>query len=853
MPIKTSGQISYGDDIVVEFDDFDPNTGLAEYYGASVDLPIFGNPLAFSDFYGAIDLKLQIAFAQSDDTELVAEYAGVEEIIYQPEAVTVGTASLFGFSLTGGTDSQQESQGYRIVQDTAGNTYYAVGSGDGGVVSTQTVSTQYITETLTRANAGYHGFTELSQTNMDGYTMWIGGGYEDPVVLAAIGGYSTAPLKSWKVTPPGTVTDYVTTSNYSQFGYSQSSGSGWYYFPNSSYTKYTKSSSPDLYLVSTDNSGYLYQISKASTANSGEKVWLGNDDLRSIYGFTANGSVNNFPAYIEDGDSSKNYFLGPNGDWTFLSEITTPGTESFDETLRYNNGGYFYDQYIWTNNSVLSGYLKDEWPDTVKLAAYGYYLKNDSTNRIRLALQELALYTYQGYYYCCHKDDEEFKQMVARWAGGSEVGFLLLETDNRTFCKSPDAFYEDPYGGGATPPYTKNRIRFKYYTTQNSLGNIFLFSQLQYLRDNGDKTNLAWTEAKLCVNTSAASSSSYYARFNSADWMIDPHSAVSVTYSSTDPVYSNIKRTLTFTPYESSYSTPQVVEYFSESRSRNKNFYSYSAVERTRDPVPAVPGTPAFSYDNARESKYRVSTSTANAYETEDSWPKQDAFGVGWRPQSSSNAIIQYFCENMIIQNGVITPRNLEFFNVVSSTTIGDFHSENIPARLDFGIYTDENGVVYGNPQELGYTKFFKLKRSQNNGSIELGYISPQVTASKPTFTAVINGDNSELTLGNLDAGVTYRLLWSSYQDSVLSFNGNTAVASAEQTFLGNAIPTLVLSGGDNVSDPNLKQGVDLFLQARVSQSPEVYATVRCFEYFRNGSQKLVEAACDYLDGIGGE
>ena len=40
MPVKSSGELSYQNDIVAEFDDLDPIRGLAEYYGASTALPL---------------------------------------------------------------------------------------------------------------------------------------------------------------------------------------------------------------------------------------------------------------------------------------------------------------------------------------------------------------------------------------------------------------------------------------------------------------------------------------------------------------------------------------------------------------------------------------------------------------------------------------------------------------------------------------------------------------------------------------------------------------------------------------------------------------------------------------------
>lgn len=61
MAVKSSGELSFHNDIAVEFRD-DPDHALSEFYGDSPPLPLAGE-IAFSDFYGTIrnfDVQYQI-------------------------------------------------------------------------------------------------------------------------------------------------------------------------------------------------------------------------------------------------------------------------------------------------------------------------------------------------------------------------------------------------------------------------------------------------------------------------------------------------------------------------------------------------------------------------------------------------------------------------------------------------------------------------------------------------------------------------------------------------------------------------------------------------------------------------
>lgn len=282
------------------------------------------------------------------------------------------------------------------------------------------------------------------------------------------------------------------------------------------------------------------------------------------------------------------------------------------------------------------------------------------------------------------------------------------------------------------------------------------------------------------------------------------------------------------------------------------NVYTYNPVTISPPDLPAVSATPAYTYDNARKSKYRKNDyDNLDTYATTASWPLSQSYSADWKPTGSA-AISQYFMEKMQINNGLYQVRSRETFDAgnVSGVDLTTLPGRNTPVQLNFTIAT-------GKAAEFGYTQFFRLYRANaaNANTLIDYFVSPQNPADKPTIASssvAANETTVDFTLGNLDATQTYRLRWQAYQDCVVDVTNVDAVASGfSEEFLGNAIPaTIRLSGGDSTDYSDLKQGVDLMLEVKVSTSPLTWATVRCHEFFRKGTTKIADTTCDFLDGF---
>ena len=285
--------------------------------------------------------------------------------------------------------------------------------------------------------------------------------------------------------------------------------------------------------------------------------------------------------------------------------------------------------------------------------------------------------------------------------------------------------------------------------------------------------------------------------------------------------------------------------------SHNYKIYRYTPV-LISNVLPAVSATPAYTYDNARKSKYRKNDyDNLDTYATTAAWPLSQSYSADWKPTGSA-AISQYFMEKMQINNGLHQVRSRETFDAgnVSGVDLTTLPGRNTPVQLNFTIAT-------GKAAEFGYTQFFRLYRANaaNANTLIDYFVCPQNPADKPTIASssvAANETTVDFTLGNLDATQTYRLRWQAYQDCVVDVTNVDAVASGfSEEFLGNAIPaTIRLSGGDSTAYSDLKQGVDLMLEVKVSTSPLTWATVRCHEFFRKGTTKIADTTCDFLDGF---
>ena len=280
--------------------------------------------------------------------------------------------------------------------------------------------------------------------------------------------------------------------------------------------------------------------------------------------------------------------------------------------------------------------------------------------------------------------------------------------------------------------------------------------------------------------------------------------------------------------------------------------YTYNPVTISPPDLPAVSATPAYTYDNARKSKYRKNDyDNLDTYATTAAWPLSQSYSADWKPTGSA-AISQYFMEKMQINNGLYQVRSRETFDAgnVSGVDLTTLPGRNTPVQLTFTIAT-------GKAAEFGYTQFFRLYRANaaNANTLIDYFVCPQNPADKPTIASssvAANETTVDFTLGNLDATQTYRLRWQAYQDCVVDVTNVDAVASGfSEEFLGNAIPaTIRLSGGDSTDYSDLKQGVDFMLEVKVSTSPLTWATVRCHEFFRKGTTKIADTTCDFLDGF---
>lgn len=285
--------------------------------------------------------------------------------------------------------------------------------------------------------------------------------------------------------------------------------------------------------------------------------------------------------------------------------------------------------------------------------------------------------------------------------------------------------------------------------------------------------------------------------------------------------------------------------------SHNYKIYRYTPV-LVSNVLPAVSATPAYTYDNARKSKYRKNDyDNLDTYATTAAWPLSQSYSADWKPTGSA-AISQYFMEKIRINNGLYQVRSRETFDAgnVSGVDLTTLPGRNTPVQLTFTI-------AAGKAAEFGYTQFFRLYRANaaNANTLIDYFVCPQNPADKPTIASssvAANETTVDFTLGNLDATQTYRLRWQAYQDCVVDVTNVDAVASGfSEEFLGNAIPaTIRLSGGDSTDYSDLKQGVDFMLEVKVSTSPLTWATVRCHEFFRKGTTKIADTTCDFLDGF---
>ena len=269
-----------------------------------------------------------------------------------------------------------------------------------------------------------------------------------------------------------------------------------------------------------------------------------------------------------------------------------------------------------------------------------------------------------------------------------------------------------------------------------------------------------------------------------------------------------------------------VISYSSNpiSSTRFEISYNYSDIYETRAEVLGISSTPQFTYDDARERLYRAST-TSLSYDQKSDWPAAPAASFNWR---FNRTIANYYLQRMEIDGVSIVATGIETLTPTGSLISS---GNNTPQQLTLTPNAEAD------PTELT-DFFFTLYRNDSTSAnpFNLGYVSP-LGSNYPTLS--ISGNT--LTLGNLPAGGSYfRIRWEGFQNTLLSVGGATASESGVSSEFQSS-PTLTLSGGDSG-----RLGMDLILERKESTSPEVWAVIRCFEFFNGLSTPIV--GCDFLD-----
>tara|TARA_S200002703_G_scaffold26122_2_gene22433 strand:+ start:6657 stop:9578 length:2922 start_codon:yes stop_codon:yes gene_type:complete len=964
MAVKASGTLVFGqvnsDDIRTEFGEFDPSKGLAEYFSASTALPDSGSAIAFSDFYGTANLRLNLAISQSANPTLEAAYAGQTEVVYNPEPVTFTNATDFGYTITGSTDNQAESEGYRTLTRNH-TTYYAVGSGSSAPIASQSVAFVPDSQILTTSNGNLFGWTRtnpaevLSGTNKviwrDNLSQEL---VEDDEFFE---GNIVYFLKIPQLVQPATVTDYVNKDNFALMGYVDQGAASIKYGAR----EYKKNGIS--YWRPVDENGDFtsdYLATRAPVAGNTYEVTTESD-----FGFGRYGSGTEFGYQVwREPGFATNYYL-VNGKITNRTPNLAYNTSNFVNTtfpqitdLTYPSVYFpaygtvtelpetYFQRYLIDKGNNVLGYLGDfDTGSTAQSVATlytpnnGYWdlnspnipgKKYDVSGRLAEAMDNWGFTEI----YVCHYDDTEFIERIAEINKNSYNLFLLLPfleikygnqryqstlladgftlyakysptgLEEDTYTLSPTHYIKNAHYSSSANPFavgssTRNRIKLVKYSaykkipTDNSFGNCSAFDI--YFENNNNlgsfvrgQLNIEYDPIDYSMPSSTSSPYFQYNGFNGfpPDYgygtilsgiyshsensslanvaaevtvyknlskrpghVTSPTSGKTARFmrlraedSASSATYTPLTRDFVYTGIVDSYTPASYYTYAKTQDTRSKPVYVYTEVDyETRPTIPGISSTPELTYDDARKWVYRKSLVNEYAFDEKEDWLIDDSFSVGWRPQTAFDAIktAAYYAVKMDIVSNVVQQKAIKTFTI-SGTNPSSFIGENIPVRLDFSIGA-------GDSAELGYDQFFLLYRAQQNGNVQLSYISPQNT--KPSYSASISGNNTNFSIAGLSSSETYRLAWRAYQTSALSIGGATATKTGTSTtFAGNAIPSIQLQGGDTAY--TFRQGVDLFLEVQISSSPSVWATVRCFEYFRNGNSKTVEASCDFLDGF---
>lgn len=748
--VSTGNPITFGetgsDDIRSELGEESAALGLAEYYGATVDLPSIGAALSFSDFYGVEELKIAVVYGQTDPTlELEASDPGREENTEIIPLSLTKAISDFNFSQSG---YEEDTSNFFPVYSDGTVTYYADGfTGTENLYTRDFPRLNYTSEVeVTTRNLGFFGYQNTNEfifVTYKKYHAWdslagpiapVSAGYnfssngEGKQTLITDGGptYSNlTPIPHGSVVYTELGIDYITYINSSKLTWgpywrppNYSSGSHWKYY----------------------NIKYLTDSPGSPSVN--------NVNLKFLYNETA-------PTFEVDEEIKFYKYSSPN----------------------YNEDLYFYI------------------PRTADITTFGYKI-----GELKPLKKETNRYANGVHYQQSSPVANQTTRPLRVWS----------QADPYTYPEARNIYISDP-----TDP--------RYLITEGILHGIASYG-LTYRRitdhEFGNDTNTYNFIRDGEILFKVFEGALYLASSTEDSILPDDIQAVE------------------------EYTNPLTVTH-------NHKLWLYEPV-LVENALNAISVTPAYTYDNARKFKYRKNTaSVPDSYLLTTDWPLSKSYSADWKPTGSA-AISQYFMERMQINNGLYQVRSRETFSAenVSGVDLATLPGRNTPVQLTFTI-------AAGKAAEFGYTHFFRLYRANaaNANTLLSYFISPQITANKPTIASssvAANETTVDFTLGNLDATQTYRLRWQAYQDCVIDVTNVDAAASGfSEEFLGNAIPaTIRLSGGDSTSYSELKQGVDLMLEVKISTNPITFATVRCHEFFRKGTTKIADTTCDFLDGF---
>lgn len=786
MPLPATGQISL-DQISNEFGDIIPGGDfLSEYYGVASTIPRTGNPISFSDFYGAVNLQMNVAYANSNpNLELVASNGGRPYVPAEQVLITTSTASEFGYSQSG------SSRGYSTWYKGGAGPYFQIGN---NIRSSSAPISTPIPEQLTSSNAGLHGYSVTNEYDTNGYRKWTVSG-----------------------------------------------GEGWQH-PSNGFL-YTRTESTQFLTRQT-----IVDSSNRTNAN----FW--NDGIAYIYSGSGSQDVNGYYQWRKNGVyyySTTDTYLRVRTPSTTVVDVTptnapqmgytkTSPTVTVDGHDEWTKGGVKY----WEKNNLL--YTRDDTviskTDLYDVDDYWEIEQVGGTNPFKLTVSmngitDITYHSTEPTITTKTIDGITVTRGTQRtgqaWAYDYELSNSNNEQQYWKYERAP-AGAPNIFGTPTVPDPEDGKIYVVrpggFGIPQGGLWGVY--------RDGArDLTQITlsgvtYKRGSFQVSESPLSSGLYDNSFYSLGIPYTSYPANwGISASGTNYTYDKKRDSLTTytygNPIEDTEKYSQTVISYSSNPISSTRFeisYNYSDIYETRAEVLGISSTPQFTYDDARERLYRAST-TSLSYDQKSDWPAAPAASFNWR---FNRTIANYYLQRMEIDGVSIVATGIETLTPTGSLISS---GNNTPQQLTLTPNAEAD------PTELT-DFFFTLYRNDSTSAnpFNLGYVSP-LGSNYPTLS--ISGNT--LTLGNLPAGGSYfRLRWEGFQNTLLSVAGATASESGVSSEFQSS-PTLTLSGGDNG-----RLGMDFILEKKESTSPEVWAVIRCFEFFNGLSTPIV--GCDFLD-----